>query len=335
MKAFEWVNPATIAEAVKLLNTSGPQRDIDEAPRPIAGGQDLITTMKDYSTRPSRVVNLKSIRGLDRIRVDARGGLSIGALVTLTQLEEHPVIRKSFPGISQAANSVATPQIRNLGTIGGNLCQRPRCWYFRIEEIVCLKKGGSECYAASGENKYNAIIAGGPSYIVHPSDLAPILVALGARVSVTGSAGKRVIPLDKFFTLPSDGNLRRENVLQNDEIITEIQVPASQLAARSTYLKFKERESLDFALASVATALQLMPNKTVKEARIVLGGVAPIPWRVQEAEKYLVGKTINRDVLAETAKLALKDAQPLEKNAYKVPLTQTLVRRALAQVAGV
>jgi xanthine dehydrogenase YagS FAD-binding subunit len=334
MKAFEWVNPATIAEAVKLLHSPEPSRDIDEAPRPIAGGQDLITTMKEYSTRPSRVVNLKSIRGLDRITVDSQGRLNIGALVTLTQLGEHPSIRKSFPGISEAANSIATPQIRNLGTVGGNLCQRPRCWYFRLEEVVCLKKGGTECYAANGENKYNAIIAGGPSFIVHPSDLAPILLALGAEVSVTGSAGKRVIPLDKFFTLPSDGNIRRENVLQNDEIITEVQVPASPLAARSTYLKFKERESLDFALASVAAALQLAPDRTVKEARIVLGGVAPIPWRVPEAEKYLVGKRINSDVLADSAKLALKDAQPLEKNAYKVPLTQTLVRRALAKVAG-
>lgn len=334
MKAFEWVNPTTIAEAVKFLKGTEPVKDIDEAPRPIAGGQDLITTMKDYSTRPTRVVNLKSIRGLNRIAVDGKGRLTIGALVTLAQVEEHPVIRKSFPGISEAARSIATPQIRNLGTVGGNLCQRPRCWYFRLEEVVCLKKGGTECHAASGENKYNAIIAGGPSYIVHPSDLAPMLMALGARLSVMGSAGRRVIPLDKFFTLPSDGNIRRENVLQNDEIITEIQVPASPLAARSTYLKFKERESLDFALASVATALQLTPGKTVKEARIVLGGVAPIPWRVSEAEKYLVGKTINAEVLAETAKLALRDAQPLEKNAYKVPLTQTLVRRALSKVAG-
>jgi xanthine dehydrogenase YagS FAD-binding subunit len=335
MRAFEWVNPATIAEAVKSLSNREGTSDIDEAPRPIAGGQDLITTMKDYSTRPSRVVNLKSIRGLDRITVDSAGGLNIGALVTLTQLVEHPSIRKSFPGISEAANSIATPQIRNLGTIGGNLCQRPRCWYFRLEEVVCLKKGGTECYAANGENKYNAIIAGGPSYIVHPSDLAPMLLALGAQVSVMGSAGKRVIPLDKFFTLPSDGNIRRENVLQNDEIITDIQVPASPLAARSTYLKFKERDSLDFALASVAAALQLAPDKTVKDVRIVLGGVAPIPWRVQDAEKYLVGKTISPQALSETAKLALKDAQPLEKNAYKVPLTQTLVRRALAKIAEV
>ena len=335
MKAFEWVNASSVNEAVQLLTSASASRDIDDAPRPIAGGQDLLTTMKDYSTRPARVVNLKSIRGLNLIQGNARRGLTIGALVTLNQLEEHAVVRASFPGLAEAANSIATPQIRNLGTVGGNLCQRPRCWYFRLEDVVCLKKGGSECYAAKGENKYNAILGGGPSYIVHPSDLAPMLVALGASVSVVGTEGMRTILLDKFFTLPSEGSIRRENVLKNDDIITQIHVPASSFAAHSTYLKFKERESLDFALASVAVAVQLGANKSVTQARIVLGGVAPIPWRVPEAEKFLTGKTLSGEVLRETAKLALAGAQPLEKNAYKIPLTQTLVRRALAKAGGV
>jgi xanthine dehydrogenase YagS FAD-binding subunit len=310
----------------------GAPGDIDEAPRPIAGGQDLLTTMKDYTSRPVRVVNLKNIRGLNQITMNARG-LTIGALVTLSELEEHAGVRKSFPGLAEAAHSIATPQIRNLGTVGGNLCQRPRCWYFRLEEVNCLKKGGSECYAAQGENKYNAIIGGGPSYIVHPSDLAPMLLALGASVNVVGTGGRRVIPLDKFFTLPSEGNIRRENVLKNDDIITEIVVPASPIAARSTYLKFKERESLDFALASAAVAVQTN-GKTVRDARIVLGGVAPIPWRVPAAEKFVIGKSLTPDVLAQTAKIALADARPLEKNAYKVPLAQTLIRRALAKAAA-
>ena len=329
MKAFEWTNPATVNEAVKMLSTPSAT-DIDEAPRPIAGGQDLLTTMKDYTSRPARLVNLKSIPGMNRIALNARG-LTIGALVTLTELEEHAGVRKSYPGLAEAAHSIATPQIRNLGTVGGNLCQRPRCWYFRLEEVICLKKGGSECYAATGENKYNAIFGGGPSYIVHPSDLAPMLLALGATVTVTGAAGKRVIPLDKFFTLPSEGNIRRENVLKNDDIITEIFVPASPLAARSTYLKFKERESLDFALASAAVAVR-MTGRTFRDARIVLGGVAPIPWRVPAAEKFLIGKALTPEILAEAAKIALADAKPLEKNAYKVPLTQTLVRRALDRI---
>jgi len=331
MKAFEWANPATLVEAVQLLKTAPPANDVDDAARPMAGGQDLLTTMKDYSTRPSRVVNLKNIRGLDGIQINAKSGLTIGALVTITQLEEHAGVRAGFPGLVEAAHSIATPQIRNLGTVGGNLCQRPRCWYYRLEEVICLKKGGTECYAAKGENKYNAILGGGPSYIVHPSDLAPMLMALGASVSVVGGDGKRVIPLDKFFTLPNE-NIRRENVLRNDEIITHIQVPASPVAARSTYLKFKERESMDFAMSAVAAALQLGPNNQVAQARLVLGGVAPIPWRATRAETFLVGKTLSSDVLEQAATLALEGAQPLEKNAYKVPLTKTLVRRALAKV---
>jgi len=325
------MSPKTIAEAVSALKSAPAPEDADDVARPIAGGQDLLTTMKDYITRPSRVVNLKAIRGLDKITEDGKGGLRIGALVTLTQLEEHPSVRRNFPGLAEAAHSIATAQIRNLGTVGGNLCQRPRCWYFRLEEAVCLKKGGSECFAATGENKYNAILGGGPSYIVHPSDLAPMLLALGGSVSVTGGEGKKIIPLDKFFTLPADGNLRRENVLKNDELITEIQVPGSKFAAHSTYLKFKERDSLDFAMASVAAALTLGPNKTVTEARLVLGGVAPIPWRVPRAEAALIGRALSADLLSNAARIALEGAKPLEKNAYKIPLTQTLVRRALAR----
>src|SRR2546421_2045567 len=290
MKAFEWTSPTTLNEAVEMLKSAPASDDVDNAARPIAGGQDLLTTMKEYITSPSRIVNLKSIRGLDRIEGDDKSGLKIGALVPLSQLEEHPLVRRSFPGLSEAAHSVATPQIRNLGTVGGNLCQRPRCWYFRLEEVICLKKVGSECYAAKGENKYNAIFGGGPSYIVHPSDLAPMLVALGASVSVVGAEGKRVIQLDKFFTLPADGNIRRENVLKNDEIITQIQVPASPVAARSTYLKFKERESMDFALASVEAAVQVRASKSIAQARVLLGGVAPIPWRAPQAECFLAVK---------------------------------------------
>jgi xanthine dehydrogenase YagS FAD-binding subunit len=335
MKAFEWMSPTTVTDAVEMLKQAPKPDDPDDAAQAMAGGQDLLTTMKEYITRPVRVVNIKGIRGLDRIESDEKKGLNIGALVTLTQLEEHPVVRKLFPGLSEAAHSVATPQIRNLGTVGGNLCQRPRCWYYRLEDVICIKKGGSECYAATGENKYNAIFGGGPSYIVHPSDLAPMLMALGATVSVTGPEGNRVIPLDKFFTLPSEGNIRRENVLKNDELITQIQVPASSFAVNSTYLKFKERESLDFALSSVAAAVELGGDKTVRQARIVLGGVAPIPWRASKAEAFLAGKSLNAEVLAAAAKEALAGAKPLDKNAYKIPLTETLVRRALAKAGGV
>ena len=332
MKAFEWANPTTLAEVAKLLEPES--NEFDEAPQLIAGGQDLLTSMKDYLVRPTRLVNLKAVRGLDRIASNT-SGLRIGALVTLSDLEENQVVRRNFPALAEAAHSVATPQIRNLGTVGGNLCQRPRCWYFRLEEAVCLKKGGSECFAATGESKYNAILGGGPSYIVHPSDLAPVLVALGATVTIVGASAKRTIPIQEFFTLPSDGPIRKENILKAGEIVTEVQVPSSSLAAKSTYLKFKERESLDFAMSAVAAAVELSPTKQVKQARIVLGGVAPIPWRALKAEKFLEGKSLSAEVLAETAKLALDGAKPLDKNAYKVPLTETLVRRALAKVAGV
>ena len=301
---------------------------------PMGGGTDLLVTIDEGIYAPAAVVDLRAVPASDSVELREDGTLRMGASARIEHLANHPLIRERYGALAEACSVVATPALREMGTLGGNLCQRPRCWYFRLEEVNCLKKGGSECYAAKGENKYNAIIGGGPSYIVHPSDLAPMLLALGATVTVMGAAGKRVIPLDKFFTLPSEGNIRRENVLKNEEIITEIQVPASPLAARSTYLKFKERESLDFALASAAVAVRLS-GRTVQDARIVLGGVAPVPWRVPAAEKFLVGKELKPDVLAEAGKIALADARPLEKNAYKVPLAQTLVRRALAKAGGV
>src|SRR5260370_24501186 len=194
MKAFEWISPSTINEAVSALKSAPAPADADDAARPIAGGQDLLTTMKDYITRPSRVVNLKGIRGLDRIVADGKGGLRIGALVTLAQLEEDPVVHRNSPGLAEAAHSIATPQIRHMGTVGGNLCQRPRCWYFRLENIKCLKKGGDTCYSILGQNKYNAIFNTGPSKIVHPSDLATILTALNATLTIMGPTGPRTIP---------------------------------------------------------------------------------------------------------------------------------------------
>jgi xanthine dehydrogenase YagS FAD-binding subunit len=226
--------------------------------------------------------------------------------------------------------SIATPQIRNLGTVGGNLCQRPRCWYFRLENYNCRKKGGTECFAKGGENKYNAIFGGGKSNYVHPSDLAPMLMALDAIVTLAGPEGRRTLPLGEFFILPAV-NVRRENVLKEGEIVTEVQVPAWP-SVRSTYLKFKERDSLDFAMSAVAAAIELSPDKTVRKARLVLGGVGTIPWRVQAAEEFVTGKTLTEEVNAQAAKLALEGAKPMEQNEYKIPLTQALVRRALAKL---
>jgi xanthine dehydrogenase YagS FAD-binding subunit len=277
------------------------------------------------------VVNLKTIAGLDTIQPDGKGGLKIGALVTINDVETSADIQNNFPGLAEAARSIGTPQIRHQGTIAGNLCQRPRCWYFRLENFKCIKKGGTECFSAGNQDKFNAILGGGPSFIVHPSDLAPMLIALDATISITGPQGSRNIPLEQFFALP-DKDVRRENILKDGEIVTEIQIPASAMAKSSTYLKFKERDSLDFAVSSVAAAVELGSDKTVNQVRLVLGGVAPIPWRVADAEKFLTGKKMTDANLTQTATLALAGASPLNQNGYKVPLTQTLVRRALSKL---
>lgn len=333
MKAFEWANAATVEDALKLLGGSdsqlNPRTDPDEIPRPMGGGQDLLTTMKSYITRPPRVVNLKTINGSGTIEPDLAGGLKIDALVTLTQIINHADIQKHFPGLVEAAHSIATPQIRNMGTIGGNLNQRPRCWYFRAENLQCLKRGGDTCYAIEGENKYHAIFRGGPCVMVHPSDLAPMLMALKATITIVGSKGKREVPIDSFFVLPKV-DVRRENVVDTGEIVTEIHLPAT--TAKSTYIKFKERSSLDFAMASVAAAVEFNADKTVKAAKVVLGGVAPIPWHVPKVGEYLIGKKLDEATIAEAAKIALNGADPLSQNSYKIPLTQTLVRRALAKL---
>lgn len=331
MNSFQWANAATVEDAVKLLKPADPKADPDEKPHAMGGGQDLLTSLKSYIVRPPRVVNLKTIQGLDKIESDGKGGLKIGATATIDQLSQHPEVKARFPGLAEAAHSIGSPQIRNLGTVGGNLCQRPRCWYFRLENYQCRKKGGSECYAKGAENKYNAIFGGGKSNYVHPSDLAPMLVALEATATISGPEGARTVPLKDFFILPSI-DVRRETVLRDGEIVTQVQVPASSVSGKSTYLKFRERDSLDFAVASVAAAVELGADKAVKRARIVLGGVGTIPWHVPAAEEFLAGKQLTENVVAQAAQVALQGAKPMEQNQYKVPLTQTLVRRALLKL---
>ncbi len=330
MKAFEWSTPSSVDEAVKLL-AEVTADDESQSARPMSGGQDLLTTMKERILVPKRVVNLKTIQGLDGIEGDGEKGLKIGALAKLYEIESHPEIIKSFPALAQAAHSIATVQLRNLGTIGGNLCQRPRCWYFRLPHVVCLKKGGDTCYSEKGQNKYNAILGGGPSFIVHPSDLATVLMALDATITITGPKGPRDVPIGKFFVLPSD-NASVENILEDAEIVTQIQIPASAFAARSAYIKFKERSSLDFAMVAAAAAVDLGPDQTVRQARLVLGAVAPIPWRVPKAEAVLVGKPLSDDTIRAACETALEGAAPLEHNGYKIPLAKTLLRRALNSV---
>lgn len=324
MKSFALYNPKTLGEAIRLLDS----KDVfHQKTKILAGGQDLLTEMKEHIIEPESVINLKHIPGLNYIKYDPKTGLKIGALTHLSEIAENRSIRQLFPALAVAAESVGSAQIRNMGTLGGNLCQRPRCWYYRNEHLVCLKKGGSNCLAASGENKYNAILGGGPSFIVHPSDTATALVALGARLTIVGAKGTRTIPLSEFFVLPRD-NPRNENILQANEIVTEISVPNSPRNARSVYFKFREQVSMDWALSAVAVALELKGG-VVQDCRIVLGGVAPIPWRVPEAEALLKGKTPSAEILQQIAEKALEGAIPLNQNGYKVALTKALVRRAV------
>jgi xanthine dehydrogenase YagS FAD-binding subunit len=323
MKNFQYAPARDAKQAVALLSTDWEQS------RVMAGGTDLLDEMKERLVETERIVHLQPA-AFGYIR-STRQHIAIGATTTIAALETNALIAEKLPGLKQAASSIATPQIRNAATVGGNLCQRPRCWYYRNVEYPCLKKGGSTCYAKEGANKYNAIIGGGPSYIVHPSDCAPALMALGASVRIAGPKGERVVPLDAFFVLPRKDVLR-ENILEPNEVITEILVPQPAAGSTSTYLKFKERETQDFALASAAVALTSR-NGVVQSARVVLGGVAPIPWRSAEAEELVKGKRLTPEVAQAAAIAALKPAKPLDDNEYKVPLAQTIVRRALLAAA--
>jgi xanthine dehydrogenase YagS FAD-binding subunit len=330
MKNFQHFNPTSLTQATTTLS-SRPDA------RVIAGGIDLLGEMKNGIIQPKALVNLKTLPNLDYIKVSETDGLRMGALTTLAKIESHPDIRKHFTVLSQAAHSVATPQIRNVGTLGGNLCQRPRCWYYRNPAFHCLKKGGKECFSVSGENKYNAILGGGPVYIVHPSDCAPALVALGAEVTVAGPRGTHSMPLEKFFILPTENPLR-ENRLQAGEVVTEIHVPpshdaSSSSARRSVYLKVKERGAWDFALASAAVSMETSAGQC-KSVRVVLGGVAPIPWRSSEAERVCLGKRIDETLATEAGKAAVAKAVPLGKNDYKVDMAANLIKRALLLCAA-
>jgi xanthine dehydrogenase YagS FAD-binding subunit len=293
------------------------------------GGTDLLGMMKERLVRPDVLVNLKTIRGLSGIAADA-SGVKIGALTTLATLGRDPVITTRYPLLAEAANSVGTPQIRNLATLGGNICQRPWCWYFR-NAFPCYKNGGNRCFAPTGENQLHAIFGGGPSYIVHPSDTAPALVALDARIRIAGPAGERIVPAADFFALPKL-NPARENVLADDEVVAEILIPPPAPSSRSTYRKLLDREAWTHAVVSAAVTLQ-MEGAICRDARIVLGGVAPIPWDRPRAAEVLRGKRLSPEVAAEAARIAVEDARPMTKNAYKVALTSALIRRTLVSLA--
>ena len=329
MKAFRNVNPRDVRHATALVQQA---RTAGQTATIVGGGSDVLGMMKERLITPDVLVNLKAIKGLDGVTA-GNGGLTIGGLTTLDALSTHPLIRRQYAVLAEAAAGVATPQIRNVATLAGNVCQRPWCWYYR-NGFKCFKNGGTTCYSITGENQFHAIFGGGPSYIVHPSDTAPALVALDASFRVVGPAGERVVPASKFFTLPRV-NAAHENVLKDDEALASVSVPASAASAgamRSTYHKIMDREAWTHAVVSVAIVLHVNDD-VCSRAHIVLGGVAPIPWRVPEAEALLAGKRITSDLAARAGEAAVAGARPLAKNAYKVPLTQAAVRRAIASLA--
>ena len=323
MKAFAYVNATNEKEAVAALTGATRGRLL-----PMAGGMDLLGMMKDYIVSPERVVSIKS---LDQTIASAGGGLRIGAAVKISDLAEHAEAKKLYPALVTAAEGVGTPQIRNMGTVGGNIMQRPRCWYFRNEEFNCLKKGGSRCFAVEGENQYHAIFGDGPCHIVHPSSLAVPVIAYGGRFRVVGPNGAREIEAGQFFQLPN-ANLYGETVLQPDEIVTHVLLPAPGQRSAAYEVRFKQ--SHDWPLAAAAVNL-VMSGSTVKSARIVMGAVAPIPWRAEAAERVLAGKTITEAIATDAANAAVTGARPMSGNAYKTRIARTAVKRAIMAASRV
>lgn len=325
MQNFSYVNATSIEQVPSLLGRSWDDAVV------MAGGTDLVGEMKDYAAVPKRVVNLKSIEGLDYIRQDD-AGLRIGALTTLTDVLENSAVSQDYPVLHQAVSVIASPQIRNMATLAGNILQRPRCWYYRSEDFPCLKKGGARCYAVGGVNTYHAIFGSGPSYIVHPSDAAPALMALGATVNIHGPRGANEVVMDDFFTMP-EMNIRRENILRPNEIVTEITIPKPEANSKGMFIKVRERESIDFALVSLAAQMTVV-NGTCERASLVLGGVAPVPWRALEAEDYLRGRRITEARAESAAEAAVEDAAPMPHNGYKVEIAKNLVKQAVQALAA-
>lgn len=324
MEAFAYANPATIQEALGLLGSSWGEADV------LAGGTDLLSLMKDYVHSPKRVVNIKGIKELGGIQKTA-SGLRIGATVTLTELLGNAAVKAEYPSLITAAQGVSSPQIRNMGTVGGDLCQRPRCWYFRLGYGVLAKdeKGGS--LVPNGQNEYHAIFGGGPAYFVSASSLGPALVALGAKVKLVSSSGSREVAVEEFFVAPKDENTR-EIALRPNEILSEILVPSAQGIRNATY-EVRQKEALDWPLATASVALK-MSGGTVSSARVVLGHVAPTPWAAEAADRALAGKSISESVAEQAAKAAVNGATPLSQNSYKVQLARVAVKRALLAAAG-
>jgi xanthine dehydrogenase YagS FAD-binding subunit len=324
MRAFEYVSPTTREQAASLLGTSWDEASV------LAGGTDLLALMKDDVTRPKRLVNIKGIADLKGIRFDPSRGLRIGALATFQDLADDAAVRKSYPAIAQAVEGVRSPQIRAMGTAGGDLCQRPRCWYYRSGFGLLGQDAGGKSMVTEGDNRYHAILGNqGPAYFVNPSSLGPALIALGATVKLYGAKGTRDVPAEKFFLTPKSGN-DREQDLKPGEIVTEIVVPPP--SGKSATYEIREREALDWPLATASVVLKTS-GPTVQAARVVLGHVAPVPWPSPEAEAVLAGKSVSEEVALAAGDAAVKNARALSGNAYKIQLARVAVKRALLAAA--
>ena len=336
MNRFQWASARGVADAAGSGNATvaDAMRSRNGRPRADAvilkaGGVDLLDLMKEGLLEPKRVVNLRAVSELGRIVEEKDGSVRIGATVTLAQLAAHPAIRARYRALAQAAGNSASPQLRNVATLGGNLLQRPRCWYFRSFEHHCARKGGQTCFAFSGENAYHAIFGQSGCAIVHPSTSATALVAFDARVELVGAKGrKRVVALENFFVTP-ERDIGRENDLKPGEILTAVLLPPPDRGARSVHLRRGELDSFDWPIADVAVVLEMESGKVCRRASVVLGAAAPVPHRAKAAETALVGKQISEDVARGAARAALAGASPLSQNAYKLPIFEALVRRAV------
>ena len=331
MRAFDFIDAHSAQEAVELLRTYGKRAQL------FASGADVLFMLKDAiegpkETPPDVLINLGTSTDLEGIRHDATTGLWLGAMTRLIDLIEHPLMQARYPLLMQAASQVASPQLRHTSTLAGNLCQRPRCWYFRNRDIVCLKKGGSTCWTVDGDKRYyHAILEGGPCYIVHPSDMAPALIALGAQMHLLGPKGPRSLPLEEFFVTTVQ-RLYQENVLEREEIITALTVPPMSAEMKQVFLKSRIRQADEFSLAAVALAAHVQAGTCI-DCRVVLGGVAPRPYRATAAEEAIKGSPLTAEQINKAAAAALADAKPMAMNTYKLDLTRGLVVRAFEQVA--
>jgi len=320
MNSFAWIDAADVPGAIAAGAQQGAMFK--------AGGVDVTDLLKERVAQPTALVNLRRIGELDFLR-EEKGALLIGPLVTLARLAEDPLVVKGANALALAAGWAGTPQIRNLATLGGNLAQRPRCPYFRSELFHCRKKGGSECFAIPGENQDHAVFDNDLCAIVHPSGAATALVALGASLKLKGPRGERTLPLEQFFVRPGQDVLR-ENVLQPGELIVEVRVPTGR---QSGYVKLMQKQTFDWPLADAASVLDL-DGGTVREARVVLGAAAPVPWRASAVEKALVGKKLDEASARDAARLAIEAATPLDKNRHKLPALQAAVLRSLRAAGG-